>query len=113
MQLSGKFDQEAIKYFKDAKKLHYVHGWHNKAFALSIAIKTSIEPSKLLNANLINKDIFSFSFVRHPYTRYKRQYIFMKQYSYKKNLLVALIRKSNEAISALFTGLFRRMRIEL
>ena len=46
MQLSGKFDQEAIKYFKDAKNLHYLHGWHNRAFALSIAIKTSIEPSK-------------------------------------------------------------------
>ena len=76
MQISGKFDQDAIKYFKDAKNLHYLHGWHNRVFALPKEIKTSIEPSKMLNAKLIDKDIFSFSFVRHPYTRYTSIYLY-------------------------------------
>ena len=70
MQISGKFDQKTMKYFKDDKHLNYLHRNHNIAFALSKEIKNSIDQSKMLNAKLLNEDIFSFSFVRHPFTRY-------------------------------------------
>ena len=81
MHISGKFDQKTIKYHVDPKHLPLLHGIHNKVFELSQEIRKSIQPSKMLNAKLINDDIFSFSFVRHPYTRYLREYILMKLYT--------------------------------
>ena len=76
LHISGKFDEKTIKYYKDAKNLAQLHLKHNEAFELSKEIKKSKEPSKVLNAKLINDNIFSFSFVRHPYTRYLSKYIF-------------------------------------
>ena len=70
MQISGKFNQKIMKYFKDDKYLNYPHSTHNIAFALPKEIENSIDQSNMLNAKLLNEDIFSFSFVRHPYTRY-------------------------------------------
>ena len=70
MEISGKVDQKTIKYLVDRNNLPTLHGKHNTEFELPLVIKTSIQPSKMLNAKLINDDIFSFSFVRHPYTRY-------------------------------------------
>ena len=70
MEISGKVDQKTIKYLVDRNNLPILHGKHNTEFELPLVIKTSIQPSKMLNAKLINDDIFSFSFVRHPYTRY-------------------------------------------
>ena len=57
-----------ISRLKDAKNHPYLHGTHNREFALSKEIRNS----KMLNRKLTNEDIFSFSFVRHPYTRYMR-----------------------------------------
>ena len=63
---------------KEAQNHPHIHGYHNRVFKLSKDITNSTLPSKMLNAKLINEDIYSFSFVRHPYTRYLGQYILMK-----------------------------------
>ena len=70
MEISGKVDWKTIKDYVDRNNIPALHGKHNKAFELPQEIRKSIQPSKMLNAKLINDDIFSFSFVRHPYTRY-------------------------------------------
>ena len=90
MHISGKFDQKTIKYHVDPKHLPLLHGKHNKEFELPQEIRKSSQPSKMLNAKLINDDIFSFSFVRHPYTRYLLIYLIKLLYSYKSNLLLIL-----------------------
>ena len=40
-----------------------------KALKLPENITKSVNPAKMLNAVLTNESVFSFSFVRHPYTR--------------------------------------------
>ena len=68
--ISGKFDQKTIKHLIDAEDYNVLKSKHREAFHLSKEIRDSKEPTKMLNAKLQNDDIFFFSFVRYPNTRY-------------------------------------------
>ena len=59
-----KFDQKTIKYHVDPKHLPSLHGIHNKGFELSQEIRKSIQPSKMLNAKLINDNLVTFEIQR-------------------------------------------------
>ena len=69
MHVSGKFDNKTITISEKEKRNQELHIRANNAFKLSKNIKKSVDPAKMLNAVLTNESIFSFSFVRHPYTR--------------------------------------------
>jgi hypothetical protein len=58
-----------MKYSEDAKHLPQLHSTTNKKFELPENITKSENPAKMLNAVLTKESNFSFSFVRHPYTR--------------------------------------------
>ena len=69
MNVSEKFDNKSITFYGQAKQLANLHLTHNTLFSLPKTIKKSEDPARMLNAFLMNEAIFSFSFVRHPYTR--------------------------------------------
>ena len=71
MYVSRKFDNKTITLSENEKHLQELHIKANNAFKLSQDITKSEDPAKMLNAVLTNESIFSFSFVRHPYTRYE------------------------------------------
>lgn len=70
MHVSQKFEDKQLKRFESAERLPYLHANVNSVFGLPADIKKAADPVKQLNAMLINESTFSFSFVRHPYTRY-------------------------------------------
>ena len=70
MHVSHKFEEKEMKHFESPERLPFLHANVNSVFGLPADIKKSIDPMKQLNAFLLNESIFSFSFVRHPYTRY-------------------------------------------
>ena len=69
MYVSGKFDNKTIEFSEQEQHNQQLHITANNAFKLSQNIIKSEDPAKMLNAVLLNESIFSFSFVRHPYTR--------------------------------------------
>ena len=69
MYVSGKFNNETIAFSEKEEHNEQIHDKTNNAFRLSESITKSDHPAKMLNAALTNGNIFSFSFVRHPYTR--------------------------------------------
>ena len=72
MQITERFAKYDIEVYSAEKKLQQLHGLINSVFKLPAHILESKEPEKILNILLSNRSIFSFSFVRHPYTRYKQ-----------------------------------------
>jgi len=69
MHVTEKFSNETIKFSSNPKHLAQLHTTSNDKFKLPENITKSVNPAKMLNAVLTNESVFSFSFVRHPYTR--------------------------------------------
>ena len=80
MRTSPKFTKKEIKKYEDVSKLPYLHLLANTRFKVfdnpkkpKKGIKKAKDDStfkiKILNALIKKEDLFSFSFVRHPFTR--------------------------------------------
>ena len=69
LEESGKVDNKTLEKLQKPDQLWPLHVAHNKAFAFPKDIENTTNPVKKLNEVLENDIIFSFSFIRHPYTR--------------------------------------------
>ena len=74
MHISRRFEEKDVNNSVSAKGLQHLHAAVDSVFGylnpVMNGIRNGQEKTKKLNALLVNKSIFSFSFVRHPYTRY-------------------------------------------
>ena len=71
MQITERFTKYDIELYSREKKLQQLHGVINSIFKLPVHILQPKNPERILNTILDNRSILSFSFVRHPYTRYE------------------------------------------
>ena len=69
LEESGKLRKKKLAQLQNPKKLWDLHVAHNKNFAVAKDIKNSSDPVLSLNLAQEKESLFSFSFVRHPYTR--------------------------------------------
>ena len=69
MHISGIYKEETMKKIGNEKSLQALHSQTHGALKLSKNITQSEDPPSVLNDYLANQSIFSFSYVRHPYTR--------------------------------------------
>ena len=70
MKISEQFSKEQVGKYSDEKNLQELHIAINKKFKLPKEILHSEDPVNKLNWFTSNHSIFSFTAVRHPYTRY-------------------------------------------
>ena len=70
MNISQHFKEQDLKKYATEKMISEMHGAVNGGFRLPKYIVNSPDPEQKLNELLIKESFFSFSFVRHPYTRY-------------------------------------------
>ena len=64
----GNIDNETLL-IKETRDLHKEIHEDIKYFLVNRDIKEHSNPVERINQDIINKSLFSFSFVRHPYTR--------------------------------------------
>lgn len=65
----GKFKNKTLSEFEKGSNAWSLHYAHTLSFTLNDDIKASSSPIKRINEHIVDKSLFSFSFVRHPYTR--------------------------------------------
>ena len=70
MHATERFAKKDIEKYTGEKRLQQLHSVMNNVFKLPPDIIQSKDPIENLNELIFNHSIFSFSFVRHPYTRY-------------------------------------------
>ena len=69
MYITGRFTRNDIEQHSGEKKLQQLHTVINSIFKLPTDIHEASDPVKELNDVISDQSTFTFSFVRHPYTR--------------------------------------------
>ena len=69
MNTSGKFTEDQMRTFSKEKNTAYLHYFVNEKFILPKNVSKSKFPVKSLHEFVIKNSLFTFSFVRHPYSR--------------------------------------------
>ena len=65
----GKSENKSLSDYEKGSNAWSLHWAHTNAFRLNDDIRASSSPIERINEHIVNKSLFSFSFVRHPYTR--------------------------------------------
>ena len=77
MRTSQTFSEKELKRYENASQLAYLHLAANEKFKFFDGITKSKDHPlikiKKLNTIIAKESLYSFSFVRHPYTRYAQQ----------------------------------------
>ena len=69
MYITGRFTRNDIERHTGEKNLQQLHMAINSIFKLPTDIREASDPVKELNDFISDQSTFTFSFVRHPYTR--------------------------------------------